>query len=116
MTIMDIGKVVSLPVRPAWAENEALVMPRTPDCHPWCAYHCILDNGDYTFCMGEDLPVYVHEYGGSGYLGIVGHPGEVPKLDLGLAWENIVMTVDEAEKVAQAIMRQVARARGTEEA
>jgi hypothetical protein len=76
--------------------------------------HCVLDDGQVTFCMAEDLPVSARECGGNGYVGMVGYPGEEPKIDLGFAVTNNVMTIDEAEHIAQAILRQVARVRGQE--
>jgi hypothetical protein len=108
---MTVGTVIQFR-----GNREELVMPQTETCPLWCAFHCVMDDGEITFCMAEDLPINVYECGGTGYVGLVHFPGEVPKVDMGLSNVSNVMTIDEAEQVAQAIMRQVARARGQEEA
>jgi hypothetical protein len=112
---MTVGTVIQLPLRFS-SNREELVMPQMETCPSWCVFHCVMDDGEITFCMGEDLPIDVYECGGTGYVGLVHFPGEVPKVDLGLASVSCVMTIVEAERVAQAIMRQVARARGQEDA
>lgn len=103
--------VVHLPLR-ATGWDEELTIPHTPHCEPWCVRHCVTDCGEVTFCMGEDLPVYVKEHGGQGYVGLVQYPGEQARIDIGLAGISDVIAMDEAEQIAKQIMRQIDRARG----
>ncbi|MFI7148427.1 hypothetical protein ACIBO2_26240 [Nonomuraea sp. NPDC050022] len=99
------------------AIREGLVIPRTPQCVPWCVRHCVLDDGLSTFCMGPDMRTPLTS---NGYVGIVFEPEPqgsdvcVPMIDLGNGLDTV--KVEAAEEFARAILAQVARARGQEEA
>lgn len=95
--------------REAMAEL-CLMLPRTPDCHPWCTLHCQIDETT-TFCMGPDILTPVTP---NGYVGLTSCSQErgLPMIDLGDGMDHV--TVEQAEELARAILAQVARARGQE--
>lgn len=87
-------------------------MPRTPECAPWCVRHGVTDDGEVNFCLAEDLPTYVREAGGRGYVGLTQTPGDKPLIDLAVAGGSHTMTVEEAAHVVRQLIRQIDRARG----
>lgn len=96
-----------------WLLENGLILPRTPQCVPWCVQHCQLDPSG-TFCMGPDIRT---PHTPNGYVGITYGPEtsdekSEPRIDLGDGLD--VVTVEQAEELAQAILTQVARARGQE--
>lgn len=96
-----------------WLVENGLVLPRRPDCKPWCVQHCQLDDST-TFCMGPDIRTPQTP---NGYIGITYCPeegGARTHIDLGDGMDSV--TVEQAEELARAILAQVARARGQEAA
>jgi len=91
-----------------WLAENGLVLPRRPDCRPWCIQHCQLDEST-SFCMGPDIRT---PYTPNGYVGIIHEPNGGTRIDLGKGIDDA--TVEEAEAYARAILTQVARARGEE--
>lgn len=92
-----------------WLAEAGLVLPRRPDCKPWCVQHCQLDDST-SFCMGPDIRT---PHTANGYVGITYCPEETGGqtfIDLGTGLDSV--TVEQAEAYASAILAQVDRARG----
>lgn len=105
---MSITYVYKPQTHREWLAEDGLILPRTPDCAPWCDMHCRLDD-DTTFCMGPDI---LTPHTPNGYVGIIYEPRGGTRIDLGNGIDDA--TVEQAEELANAILRQVARARGEE--
>ncbi|MGW5684582.1 hypothetical protein [Nonomuraea sp. NPDC003754] len=92
----------------AIAAHEKAQREAERSCHPWCVRHDELDD---ELCFSADLPTPGGKYGDPGHVGLSYHP------DTGIGVSiyhdtDATLTLDEAEQLAAALMRQIALGRG----